>query len=98
MDGIIRPVRGPVAVAVDWFNGHVIDFVINGAGIAARWAGRYVYAFDQEGVDGAINAAGAVTGASGGLLRRTQTGLVQQYAVGAVAGTVVLVAGFVIFL
>ncbi|HEY5728256.1 MAG TPA: NADH-quinone oxidoreductase subunit L, partial [Acidimicrobiia bacterium] len=98
MDGIIRPVRGPVAAAVDWFNGHVIDFVINGAGIAARWAGRYVYAFDQEGVDGAINAAGAVTGASGGLLRRTQTGLVQQYAVGAVAGTVVLVAGFVIFL
>ncbi len=98
MDGIIRPIRGPVAAAVDWFNGHVIDFVINGAGIAARWAGRYVYAFDQEGVDGAINAAGAVTGASGGLLRRTQTGLVQQYAVGAVAGTVVLVAGFVIFL
>jgi NADH-quinone oxidoreductase subunit L len=98
MDGIIRPVRGPVAAAVDWFNGHVIDFVINGAGIAARWVGRQVYAFDQEGVDGAINAAGAVTGASGGLLRRTQTGLVQQYAVGAVAGTVVLVAGFVIFL
>ena len=98
MDGIIRPIRGPVAASVDWFNGHVLDFVINGAGIGARWLGRYVYAFDQEGVDGAINAAGAVTGASGGLLRRTQTGLVQQYAVGAIAGTVLLVAGFVVFL
>ena len=32
MDGIIRPIRGPVARAVDWFNGHVIDLVINGTG------------------------------------------------------------------
>ncbi len=98
MDAIIKPIRGPVAAAVDWFNGHVIDTVLNAAGFAARGAGKLVYAFDQEGVDGAINAAGAATGASGSLLRRSQTGRVQQYAVGAVAGTLVLIAGFVILL
>jgi len=98
MEGIIKPVRGPIARAVDWFNGHVIDFVINGAGFAARGIGKLVYAFDQQGVDGAINAAGAATGAAGSVLRRSQSGRIQQYAVGMIAGAVALVAGFVIFL
>ena len=97
MNGIIRPVRGPVARAINWCNGHVIDFFINGAGVLAKGLGRVVYAFDQKGIDGAINASGAATGASGGLLRRLQTGRVQQYATLLVAGTVLLVGGFVFF-
>jgi NADH-quinone oxidoreductase subunit L len=97
MDGIIRPLRGPVARAVDWFNGHVIDLVVNGAGVVAVKAGRLVYWFDQKGVDGAINASAAAAGGSGGVLRLLQTGRIQQYAFLIVAGTVVLVAGFIIF-
>jgi NADH-quinone oxidoreductase subunit L len=97
MDGIIRPIRGPVARAVDWFNGHVIDFVVNGAGFLAMAVGKYVYAFDQRGIDGAINASGAVTGGFGGLLRKLQTGKVQEYAGFIVAATVLLVAGFIGF-
>jgi NADH-quinone oxidoreductase subunit L len=97
MNGIIRPTRGPVARAVDWFNGHVLDLVVNGAGYLAMGIGRYVYAFDQTGIDGAINASGAVTGGWGGLLRKMQTGRVQQYAGLVVLGTVVLVAGFIGF-
>jgi NADH-quinone oxidoreductase subunit L len=97
MDGIIRPVRGPVARAVDWFNGHVIDLVINGAGWVATKLAKVVYWVDQRGVDGAINASAAAAGGTGGLVRLLQTGRVQQYAFLIVAGTVVLVAGFVIF-
>jgi NADH-quinone oxidoreductase subunit L len=97
MDGIIRPVRGPVAAAVDWFNGHVLDFVVNGAGFLARGMGKIVYAFDQRGLDGAINASAGAASGTGGFLRMFQTGRVQQYAVMIFAGTVLLVAGFIIF-
>ena len=97
MDGVIRPIRGPVARAMNWFNGHVLDFFVNGAGLLAKAAGRVVYWFDQRGVDGAINASGAVTGASGGVLRLLQTGKVQQYAVLIFAATVILVGGLVIW-
>jgi NADH-quinone oxidoreductase subunit L len=97
MNGIIKPVRGPIARAVDWFNGHVLDFIVNGAGFLAKGVGKWVYLFDQRGLDGAINASGAVTGASSGVLRRLQTGRVQQYAGLIVLGTVLLVAGFVGF-
>ena len=97
MDGIIRPVRGPVANAMNWINGHVIDFVVNGAGFLASRAGRIVYQFDQRGIDGAINASAGATGAAGGFLRLFQTGRVQQYAIMIFAGTVFLVAGFIIF-
>mgnify|MGYP001825116990 CR=1 FL=1 len=97
MDGIIRPIRGPVARAVDWFNGHVIDLVINGTGWVTVRVAKAVYWFDQKGVDGAINASAAATGGTGGLLRLIQTGRIQQYVFLIVAGTVVLVAGFIIF-
>ncbi len=97
MDGIVRPIRGPVARAVDWFNGHVLDLVINGAGWLAAVFAKGVYWFDQRGIDGAINASASVTGAGGGILRLLQTGKVQQYAILLFAGTVILVAGFIIF-
>ena len=97
MDGIIRPIRGPVARGVDWFNGHVLDLVVNGAGVAARWLGSFVYLFDQKGLDAAINASAAGAAGGGGALRQLQTGKVQQYATLIFAGTLVLVAGFVIF-
>jgi NADH-quinone oxidoreductase subunit L len=97
MDGIVRPTRGPVATAVDWFNGHVIDLVINGAGFVATRLARVVYWFDQRGIDGAINASAAAAGGSGGVLRLIQTGRVQQYVFLIVAGVVVLVAGFIVF-
>ncbi|MCP4303746.1 MAG: NADH-quinone oxidoreductase subunit L [bacterium] len=97
MDGIVRPLRGPVARAVDWFNGHVIDLVINGAGVLSVRLGKIVYWFDQRGVDGAINASAAAAGGTGGMLRLLQTGRIQQYAFLIVAGTVALVAGFIIF-
>ena len=97
MGGIVRPIRGPVARAVDWFNGYVIDLVVNGAGYVATRVARLVYWFDQRGVDGAFNASAAAAGGSGGMLRLLQTGRIQQYVFLIVAGVVVLVAGFIVF-
>jgi NADH:ubiquinone oxidoreductase subunit 5 (subunit L)/multisubunit Na+/H+ antiporter MnhA subunit len=86
-----------VARAVDWFNGHVIDLAINGTGWVAMRVARATYWFDQQGVDGVFNASAAATGGTGGLFRLLQSGRIQQYVFLIVAGTVALVAGFIIF-
>jgi len=97
MDVIVRPIRGPIARATDWFNGHVIDAVVNGVGFGTKALAKPIYAFDQRGLDGAINASAAGTAGTGTFLRMFQTGKVQQYAVMIFAGTVLLVAGLIIF-
>ncbi len=96
MDGIVRPIRGPIARFANWFNGSVLDFVVNGTGLLAAAAAKIVYGFDQKGLDAAINAGAASAGGAGGLLRNLQTGRVQQYAGGRFVGALVIVAGFVI--
>jgi len=88
---------GPIARAADWFNQNVIDGVVNGVGagsqLVARWTYRYV---DQDAIDGAINGSGAGAEGSGQLLRKLQSGRVQQY--GALLfGGAVLLAGVLVF-
>ncbi len=97
MDVVVRPLRGPIARGVNWFNGHVIDAVVNGVGFGTKALAKPIYAFDQRGLDEAFNATAAGTAATGTFLRMFQTGKVQQYAVMIFAGTVLLVAGLIIF-
>ena len=47
---------------------------------------------DDKGIDGAVNGIGRVTREGGGGLRRLQTGLVRNYALWIVVGTVALLA------
>ncbi len=90
-------IKGPVAKAVYWFNQNVIDGIVNGVGIGARRSADWVYAnIDQRIVDGAVNGSGAGAEGSGQLLRRMQTGKVQQYGAMLFGGTVVL-AGIIVF-
>ena len=95
---IVGFIKGPLARFIDWFNSHVIDAVINGAGLVGVWLGRAVYGVDQKGIDGAVNGLAGAAGASGAVLRKAQTGRVQQYAAAFVLGAVVLVIGFVFVL
>ena len=46
-------------------------------------------------IDGAVNAAANITGESGGLLKYLQSGNVQWYAIGLVAGVIALTAFFI---
>ena len=97
MQGVVNPVKGPVARGVDWVNGYVIDAVVNGAGFLTAWLGNLVYGrLDQQGIDLVLNAAAGGTRGAGRWLRLVQTGKVQQYAGAFVVGALVLVVVFVI--
>ena len=89
--------KGPVARATYWFNQNVIDGIVNGIAAAARLSADWVYKYVDQGlVDGAINGSGASAGFSGQLLRRIQTGRVQQYGALLFGGAVVLAGIFII--
>lgn len=95
--GLVGLIKGPFARAVNWSNTYIIDMIVNAVGLGTQAVGRFVYgALDQGGIDAGLNLAAAGSGAAGGLLRKLQTGKIQQYAGALVAGTVVLVVGFVI--
>jgi NADH-quinone oxidoreductase subunit L len=95
---LVRPIRDPVARAVDWSNNVIIDGAVNASGALARRLAALVYGgLDQRGIDLGINAAAAAAGEAGGALRRVQTGKVQQYAAALFVGAVLLVVGFLIF-
>jgi NADH-quinone oxidoreductase subunit L len=96
-DTIVGGVKGPVARAASWFNGAVIDRVVNGAGVGARLVGDHAYKYvDQGVVDTVVNATGTASDESGQFLRRIQTGKVQQYGALLFGGAVALGIIFVI--
>ena len=69
-----------------WFDGHIIDWLVNFAGAVGRFAGSVDAAIDRYVVDGAVNAVADATIGSGRALRRIQTGRIQTYLYGALAG------------
>jgi NADH-quinone oxidoreductase subunit L len=52
--------------------------------------------FDAKVIDGAVNGAGWVAQRFGGLLRRAQTGRVQNYALGMAAGLVLVIVAYLV--
>jgi NADH-quinone oxidoreductase subunit L len=94
---IANGVKGPVAKAANWFNQNVIDGVVNGTAAVARYLAHILYDdVDQRGIDGAINGSGAGAEGTGQLLRKLQSGKVQQYGALLFGGAVIL-AGVLIF-
>jgi NADH-quinone oxidoreductase subunit L len=80
-DGVVYAIKSPIAKAIYWFDQNVIDGIVNGVAIGSRAVAGFVYDFiDQEVVDGAVNGAGFSAEEGGSILRKLQTGLVQQYA------------------
>ena len=89
----------PLARFSYWFNQYVIDGVVNACGVGSRHAGQFLYKYlDQGAIDGAVNGSGFVSEQSGQVLRRIQTGKVQQYAALFFFGAAVLTVMFVIFI
>jgi NADH-quinone oxidoreductase subunit L len=80
-DVIVASIKGPIAKMAYWVNQNVIDAVVRGAGVVARSTAGFTYSFiDRKVVDGSITEIATATGASGGLLRKVQSGRVQRYA------------------
>src|SRR5262249_16825228 len=70
---VIRPTLA-LTRALAWFDGHVIDFLVNGAaklGVAASWLSGQI---DKWFVDGAVNGVALAMIAGGRQLRKLQTG------------------------
>ena len=96
--GIVEPIKGPIARAVNWTNNYVIDGVVNSVAGLSLFLSRIVYqGLDQRGIDGVVHGLSAAVDSAGGSLRRLQSGRVQQYAAGFVTGTLLLVIALVVF-
>ena len=94
--GVVGATMGPVARFVNWTNTYIFDGIVNAVGGATKYLGGLVYnGLDQIGVDGVFNGLSAVADSAGSALRKMQTGRVQQYASGVVAGALILVVLFV---
>jgi NADH-quinone oxidoreductase subunit L len=94
--GLVGATMGPVARVVNWTNTYIFDAIVNAVGGATKYLGGLVYnGLDQRGVDGVFNGLSAVADSAGSALRKMQTGRVQQYASGVVAGALILVVLFV---
>jgi NADH-quinone oxidoreductase subunit L len=77
---IVAGIKGPIARVSYWINQNVIDAIVKGTGLVARSIAGATYRVDQDVLDAGYNALAQETGASGGLLRRVQTGRLQWYA------------------
>ena len=98
-DVVVGTIKGPIARAAYWVNQNIIDRVVDTVGVAAARAGQFVYRFiDQGVVDRAVNASGAGAEESGQLLRRIQTGRVQQYGVLLFGGAFLFAAIFIVII
>jgi NADH-quinone oxidoreductase subunit L len=97
MRAIVRPIMGPMANVVLWFDMHVIDGVVNAVGAGSVAFARVVRATDEEVVDTVYNATAAATGMSGSGLRKAVSGRVQQYAAFSFIGVLVIVVLFIVF-
>ena len=90
--GLVWVIREPAARAVNWVNDYVIDAVVNGVGALCQGLATWVYGgLDQRGIDGVVHGVSVGASGMGGLIRRIQSGRVQQYAGLLVAGLLLLV-------
>jgi NADH-quinone oxidoreductase subunit L len=87
---VIRPTRG-LAALLSWLDAHLIDGLVNFAGVLARAASALSDLIDRYGVDWAVNGVATATRGAGRSLRRLQTGQIQTYLYGALGGALVVV-------
>ncbi len=87
---VLRPSVG-IAKLASWFDGGVIDGLVNLAGAIGRFLGWVDAKIDQYLVDGAVNAVANTTIGFGRAIRHVQTGRIQTYLYGALGGALVVV-------
>jgi NADH-quinone oxidoreductase subunit L len=77
--------------ALAWFDQHVIDAFVNFWAFAVRNFSKFDGLFDKYVVDGLVNGVAAVVLYAGKNLRKVQTGQIQNYILGALAGTLIII-------
>jgi NADH:ubiquinone oxidoreductase subunit 5 (subunit L)/multisubunit Na+/H+ antiporter MnhA subunit len=92
-------IRGTVLLSevLSWIDVHIIDGVVNlTRHITLFLFGHGSNLFDQFVVDGVVNGSAAIAKRSSTLLRRAQSGFVQNYALVMGAGVILLVAVYLV--
>jgi NADH-quinone oxidoreductase subunit L len=84
------------ALLMCWFDTHIIDGIVNGAATLTRAVSRVSISFDGTFVDGLVNGTATVVETGSRILRRIQTGYVQNYALAMVIGLFVLLGVYVL--
>jgi NADH-quinone oxidoreductase subunit L len=86
-------VRGSLVLAciLSWIDSRLVDGAVNLAGAVTRLFANLDGAIDKYVVDGAVNLVATCTIGAGRGLRRVQTGRIQTYLYGALAGALVVV-------
>ncbi|MDQ1428188.1 MAG: NADH-quinone oxidoreductase subunit [Acidimicrobiaceae bacterium] len=80
-DLVVGSIKTQVAAAAYWFNQNVLDGVVNGVAAGSVIVARFTYRYiDQDVVDGLVNGTASSAEGGGSILRKMQTGRVQQYA------------------
>ena len=85
-------IKGYMALcrALAWFDTYIVDFIVNAAGAFVRGVGWLSGVIDKYGVDGAVNGVAKLVMAGGRRVRTMQTGRVNNYVFGIVAGVMLL--------
>lgn len=78
------------AASMDLFDRRVIDRIVNATAPALRLISTAVKSIDQRGVDYVVNGVAQLTSDGGQIMRRFQTGRVQDYALLAMAAVLLL--------
>jgi NADH-quinone oxidoreductase subunit L len=79
-----------------WFDAHIIDGIVNGTAFMARALSSGSILFDNGIVDGIVNLLGRIVEVSSGVLKRLQTGYVQNYALVMAIGIFVLLSIYIL--
>jgi NADH-quinone oxidoreductase subunit L len=87
---VVRPAQA-VARAFSWFDGRILDALVNAVGAVTKVFANLDGAIDKYVVDGAVNGVANLIGWAGGSLRLLQTGRIQTYLYGALGGALVVV-------
>ena len=84
-----------IARILAWFDGAIIDGIVNGAGSVTKIFAVISNKFDSIVVDGLVNFTAFSAGISGRFLRTVQTGKVQTYIIFAIVGMMALVMFYI---
>jgi NADH-quinone oxidoreductase subunit L len=78
-DTIAVGITKAAAAIAGWIDTHLVDGLVNLAGLTTRWAAAGAGLFDRRILDGAVDGAAALAQSGGAVLRATQAGRVRGY-------------------
>ena len=79
-----------------WIDTYIVDGIVNGVATSARGLSSGSISFDNRIVDGTVNLLGSIVETASRMLRRVQTGQVQNYALAMAIGMFVLLGMYVL--